>query len=202
MLFALAAPFVLSGCHSPLCARCPALLHSHRAHVRLPCGREVCTRCAQGERAETDIRAHLEEEGWMAGCSCMVGDGARGISRDAERAHRPPSHLLSFRCASEGGGGRQLGRRAAMHALWLTCACLPAMPGNVLLRWQYICCTKGLLRLRESELVRFPRPRMVLPLPPLPLLPFSFNRYPVSSFSCLQLSARFYGHPSLEWAYS
>ena len=46
-----------------------------------------------------------------------------------------------------------------MHALWLTCACLPAMPGNVLLRWQYICCTKGLLRLRESELVRFPRPR-------------------------------------------
>ena len=46
-----------------------------------------------------------------------------------------------------------------MHALWLTCPCLPAMPGNVLLRWQYICCTKGLLRLRESELVRFPRPR-------------------------------------------
>ena len=161
MLFALAAPFVLSDV-TPLSA--PAALPCCSIRIARTCdcragGREVCTRCAQGERAETDIRAHLEEEGWMAGCSCMVGDGARGISRDAERAHRPPSHLLSFRCASEGGGGRQLGRRAAMHALWLTCACLPAMPGNVLLRWQYICCTKGLLRLRESELVRFPRPR-------------------------------------------
>ena len=64
-----------------------------------------------------------------------------------------------------------------MHALWLTCACLLAMPGNVLLRWQYICCTKGLLRLRESELVRFPRPRP-RPVLPLPRLDFLFSPFP------------------------
>ena len=82
---------------------------------------------------------------------------------------------------------------------------LPAMPGNLLLRWRdgnIFAAQRGPSRLRDSELLGFPRPRPVLLLPRLPLLPFSFNRYPPSSFSCLQLSARFYGHPTLEYAHS
>ena len=80
-------------------------------------------------------------------------------------------------------------------------ACLPAClpcPGMCFYDGNIFAAQRGPLGLRESELVRFPRPRPrpVLPLLRRSLLTFPFNRYPVSSFSCLQLSARFYGRPS------
>ena len=196
MLFALAAPFVLSGCHSPLCARCPALLHSHR-------GREVCTRCAQGERAETDIRAHLEEEGWPVAVAWlgMEPEEYQGMQNAPIGLHRTFFHSVARAREEEAdnlGGGQQCMLCGSPVPACLPCPGMCFYDGNIFAA-QRVSCACESLNLYVFP-VRVTRP--VLPLPRLPLLPFSFNRYPVSSFSCLQLSARFYGHPSLEWAYS
>ena len=87
-----------------------------------------------------------------------------------------------FTPSRESGLGRM--RKAGNLGGTQSCVlCSLSLPGNALLRWQYIRRTKRSFVKKESKLsYSFP------PLSQAGLLPLSSQRYPLSSSSCLQVS--------------